>query len=139
MKVFELFGLNDDEDENRPSKKKFDAVVKDRFTKFCHESPAGWRSFVKSGITDETVFCTVNQVSNFVTGEKTRIWFKLPTNRNIMVTPDMRYESYDQVLEEHPKITGADVAVNSNVPLAWIFKISSVDANGREVTQWTPD
>lgn len=136
MFLIELFGLNDDEDVDSQDRKIFDAVVKSPKTVFCHESPSQWRSFMK-GITDETTFATVGKASNFVSSnEKTRIWFKVP--KRVAISPDMRYESYEQLVQEHPKIIGADVAINSKIPLSWILRIEEVK-NGSTITQYSID
>lgn len=118
---------------------RFNAVVRAPRTLFCHESPAPARSFYKHGITDESVFCTVNAPSDFVTTlPKTRIWFRVP--RGVEIVPDMRYGSSEdpegavaELLREHPQVNGADVCVLHEVPISWIHKIETVDARGAVV------
>jgi hypothetical protein len=119
-------------------------VVYNPRTKFCHESPEPTASFYKHGITDDSVFCTVNQESNFVSAPvKTRIWFRIP--RGTLVVPDMRYghgddefSAVEDLVHEHPSITGADVCVNHPVPISWVLKIERVDSRGA-ITVWNVD
>lgn len=125
MKLRDLF-------ENKTAQAKFDAVVYNPKTVFFHESPGlVWESFYDHGIEDNAVFCTVNKESNFVVGDKTIICFHIPKGNKVLISPDMRYEGVDDLVQEHPKIAGADVSINRNIPSAWILSIEEETVNGK--------
>lgn len=123
--------------ESGSAQEKFDAVVYNKRTRFCHESEAPAKDFYETGITDLSTFCTVNKESNFVTApSKTRIWFWLP--RGAMVVPDMRYDDVEDLVEQHPQINGADVSINTPISIKWIERIETVTAKGT-IVNWNVD
>lgn len=129
MKIQELFDNEKEGPEEIQARKLFESVVYSKHTRFCHESPENYKEFMVKGITDESTFARVNEVSNFVFSlEKTRIWFLAPPN--VLIQPDWRYESYEHLVQESPKITGADVVFNSKIPLKYILNITHVTPKG---------
>lgn len=118
---------------NTKAKKIFESVVYASATDFCHESPRDYTHFIRNGITSEegSIFATVNEESNFVTKlPKTEIWFKLPPKTDVI--PDMRYESYKELVMKHPEIDGADVSIDTDhIPLRWITAIITISNQGK--------
>lgn len=84
-----------------------------------HESPGHVAaSMKKHGIVGSYgIFGTIGQPSNFVTGPKTTVTFRVPPvdNKPGLFVPDMRYDPenpHKDLLEQHPNLDGADVCLN---------------------------
>lgn len=144
MKLNEILNAKEDE-AGKEAQRKFDAVVYRPATRFSHESPEPPEKFYSHGITGDSVFCTVNAKSNFVSSlPKTRIWFRIKPGTRVV--PDMRYAQTDEddfssvidLIDEHPSVNGADVCVLRNIPLAWILYIEKITEKGA-ITVWSID
>lgn len=106
-------------------------------TRFAHESPGYISSaFMKQGISneDQGVFASIGDKSDFVSGKKTRVWFRIPQRVVSYVRPDMRYDAdfpFSDLIDQHSSIKGADVFIQSKIQPEWIDHIEHVDEKGK--------
>ena len=97
---------------------------------FYHESPGDVsESMSKNGIKGTYgTFATIGKPSNFVTTPvKTIVKFVVPKSELNHISPDMRYDGYRDLMEQHPNLIGSDVGFGRNIPPSWIKDIQVVN------------
>ena len=97
-----------------------------------HETPGHKAASIKKRglLGDYGVFATIGKPSGFVSGHKTSTIFHIPNEYNHPdhIWPDMRYDPdnpHKDLLTQHPTLTGADIAVNTDkIHPSKIFSVS---------------
>ena len=89
-----------------------------------HETPINNLEGIKKyGLRGESVFGTLGKESGFVFGHKAIIKIEIPIRYLDYIGKDMRYNSYAELLSEHPGLIGADISFSDNIPVSWIKEI----------------
>ena len=81
----------------------------------------------------EGSFGTLGAPSNFLSGDRARVWIQLPPYSKYAerIVPDMRYDSdarYSDLLTQHPLFKGADIGFTDAIPASWISHIEMVNS-----------
>ena len=144
MKTFKHFIVENDNNSNRLER---NAENKFRFSlqtmhpdgvHIYHETPGHVQNSIKEkGLMcgkecPSTIYGTVGKPSEFVTqGKKTITHIVIPHSiAHHIITHDMRYSGYHDLMSQHPAVKGADVAIrvrNGKLPDEWIRSIKEVE------------
>jgi|WetSurMetagenome_2_1015567.scaffolds.fasta_scaffold01454_9 hypothetical protein len=108
-----------------------------------HETPLeNVVNIMKSGLKNDSNFATIQTPSNFVISKsKAIVKISIPKNKWHYLSPDMRYDPEDalnDIIKQHPKLIGADVSYNDQIPVKSIVNITIIK-DGKSEVIWPSD